>query len=147
MLNKRHYLFKGKAKDCVIFAGERVMQGIFTPYFISDDDNADGKRTGGFGSNGDGIMVKPETVCEFTGFITRQGVPVYTGDIVRMGDKTAVVKKSKGSETMGNGMGGFYEFRLVNKNGLMLTKLNMPYIEVIGDIFNNSELLEACKNE
>lgn len=38
-------------------------------------------------------------------------------------------------------MGGFYEYRLVNKNGLMLTRLNMPHIEVIGDVFNNSELL------
>lgn len=91
--------------------------------------------------DGDGIMVRPETVCEFTGFITRSGTPVYTNDIVKMFDKIAVVKKCKGSETQGNGMGGFYEYRLVNKNGLMLTRLNMPHIEVIGDVFNNSELL------
>lgn len=33
-------------------AGERIMQGIFTPYFIADNDNASGERTGGFGSTG-----------------------------------------------------------------------------------------------
>lgn len=44
-------------------------------------------------------------------------------------------------------MGGFYEYRLVNKNGLMLTRLNMPYIEVIGDVFNNSELLPDIEED
>ena len=34
--------------------GDRFVQGIFTPYFITDDDIADGNRIGGFGStNGD----------------------------------------------------------------------------------------------
>ena len=98
-------------------------------------------------SDNDGIMVKPETICEFTGFITRQGTPVYTNDIVKMDNKIAVVKKCKGSETQGNGMGGFYEYRLVNKNGLMLTRLNMPYIEVIGDLFNNPELLPDVEED
>ena len=64
-----------------------------------------------------------------------------------MGNKIAVVKKCKGSETQGNGMGGFYEYRLVNKNGLMLTRLNMPYIEVIGDVFNNPELLPDIEED
>lgn len=91
--------------------------------------------------------VEPETLCEYTGFITRQGTPVYTNDIVKMGNKIAVVKKCKGSETQGNGMGGFYEYRLVNKNGLMLTRLNMPYIEVIGDVFSNPELLPVIEEE
>ena len=30
--------------------GDRFVQGIFTPYFITDDDEADGNRIGGFGS-------------------------------------------------------------------------------------------------
>lgn len=33
-------------------AGERMAQGIFTPYFIADNDNANGERIGGFGSTG-----------------------------------------------------------------------------------------------
>ena len=45
-------------------------------------------------------------------------------------------------------MGGFYEYnRLVNKNGLMLTRLNMPYIEVIGDVFTNPELLPDIEED
>jgi hypothetical protein len=49
-------------------------------------------------SDYDGIMVRPETVCEFTGFITRSGTPVYTNDIVKMFDKIAVVKNAKAAK-------------------------------------------------
>ena len=95
-------------------------------------------------SDYDGIMVHAGTVCEFTGFVTRQGVPVYTNDIVRMKGKIAVIKKCNGSRTMGNGMGGFYEFRpcvLYGKDWQSLTEMSMPEMVVIGDIYNNPELL------
>lgn len=36
----------------VIEKGEKLGQGIFEKYLITDDDNAEGKRTGGFGSTG-----------------------------------------------------------------------------------------------
>ena len=38
--------------DVFIKAGERVLQGIFTKYLITEDDNADEVRTGGTGSTG-----------------------------------------------------------------------------------------------
>lgn len=34
----------------VIEAGERVMQGVFVPFGVCDDDNVTTERTGGFGS-------------------------------------------------------------------------------------------------
>ena len=39
-------------KDVLIKKGDRIMQGIFQPYNITDDDNADGVRGGGYGSTG-----------------------------------------------------------------------------------------------
>jgi len=39
-----------KDEDVEIKKGERIGQGIFQKYFVADGDNADGKRTGGFGS-------------------------------------------------------------------------------------------------
>lgn len=36
----------------VIEAGEKLGQGIFVKFGIVDDDNAEGERTGGFGSTG-----------------------------------------------------------------------------------------------
>ena len=39
-------------KDFVVYAGDDVVQGIFMKYDITDDDIANGERTGGFGSTG-----------------------------------------------------------------------------------------------
>lgn len=39
-------------EDVVLKAGEKMMQGVFVKYGITDDDNAEGKRSGGFGSTG-----------------------------------------------------------------------------------------------
>lgn len=39
-------------EDVILKAGEKMMQGVFVNYGITDDDNAKGKRSGGFGSTG-----------------------------------------------------------------------------------------------
>lgn len=38
--------------DITIRKGDKIAQGIFTQYFVTDDDQAKGARTGGFGSTG-----------------------------------------------------------------------------------------------
>lgn len=49
--NEGHIMAKIIAeKDFVIEKGDRFMQGVILPYFITDDDNASGSRNGGFGS-------------------------------------------------------------------------------------------------
>lgn len=39
-------------EDVVLKAGEKMMQGVFVKYGITDNDNAEGQRNGGFGSTG-----------------------------------------------------------------------------------------------
>lgn len=39
-------------EDVILKAGEKMMQGVFMKYAITDDDNATGERSGGFGSTG-----------------------------------------------------------------------------------------------
>ena len=39
-------------EDVELKAGEKMMQGVFVKYGIVDNDNANGKRSGGFGSTG-----------------------------------------------------------------------------------------------
>ncbi len=39
-------------KPVEIKKGEKIGQGIFIKYFVTDNDNADRERTGGFGSTG-----------------------------------------------------------------------------------------------
>lgn len=39
-------------KEYNIFIGDKIAQGIFTKFLITDDDNANQERTGGLGSTG-----------------------------------------------------------------------------------------------
>ena len=39
-----------QGKTLSIVGGEGFAQGIFLPFGITEDDDADGERTGGFGS-------------------------------------------------------------------------------------------------
>lgn len=51
--NDGHFMFAFyniKNEDILIKKGETVGQAVFTKYLITDDDNASGTRTGGFGS-------------------------------------------------------------------------------------------------
>ena len=42
--------FNIKDEDIVIKKGEAIGQGVFSKYLVTDDDEASGERTGGFGS-------------------------------------------------------------------------------------------------
>ncbi|MDR0987110.1 MAG: deoxyuridine 5'-triphosphate nucleotidohydrolase [Ruminococcus sp.] len=51
--NEGHIIIKCEANEnFVLKKGERFAQGIFLPFGITIDDEAEGKRTGGFGSTG-----------------------------------------------------------------------------------------------
>jgi dUTP pyrophosphatase len=39
-------------ENYVIHRGDRIGQGVFTKYLVTDDDQTIGERTGGFGSSG-----------------------------------------------------------------------------------------------
>lgn len=39
-----------KDEDVTIKKGDAIGQGVFTKYFVTDNDNAEGERIGGFGS-------------------------------------------------------------------------------------------------
>ena len=39
-------------EDVILKTGEKMMQGVFVKYGTTDDDNAEGRRAGGFGSTG-----------------------------------------------------------------------------------------------
>lgn len=42
--------FNFKDEDVTINKGDAIGQGVFAKYLVSDDDHAEGSRTGGFGS-------------------------------------------------------------------------------------------------
>lgn len=53
--NEGHIMFQvfnTTDKEVLVVAGERIGQGVFLKYAVTDDDSAEGERLGGFGSTG-----------------------------------------------------------------------------------------------
>lgn len=46
------FVLNNADEDYTIYKGDRYMQGVFERYYITDDDEATEKRTGGIGSTG-----------------------------------------------------------------------------------------------
>lgn len=48
------FAFTNHGKEPIqVNAGDKIGQGIFLPFLLTDDDEASGDRTGGIGSTGD----------------------------------------------------------------------------------------------
>jgi len=46
------FILNNSDEDYTIYKGESYMQGVFRKYYVTDDDNATGVRSGGVGSTG-----------------------------------------------------------------------------------------------
>lgn len=74
-----------------------------------------------------------ETIGQYTGLIDKNGVKIFEGDIVRIGGVNYVV--------IFNTLGGCAEFALKDDVPFGFDYANVP-MEVIGNIYDNPELLE-----
>lgn len=104
-----------------------------------------------------------ETLSEFTGLLDRQGVEIYEGDIIKVKKPFEVINKSntfvpsKFDEYVGvvvYRVAGFvidlaYEINRESNYDLSVTNFGSydfkDEIEVIGNIYENSELIENSK--
>ena len=77
------------------------------------------------------VEVIPETVGQWTGCLDKNGHNIYEGDIV---DVDGVVYACRWDQ-------GNFEFGLVNEKESFGMAYIFPYIEVIGNIHDNPELL------
>ena len=99
--------------------------------------------------------VLPETVCQFTGLYDKNSKKIFEGDIVRLTDEhnkiewTAVVVfgNPNGEYNWGWLLNAIGEFD-GNKNILLWVDMEETgaYCEIIGNIYDNPELLEVKQN-
>lgn len=130
----REILFRGKRKD----NGEWV-EG----YYLNQRESLTDKKAcyiaanNGYGFNY--ISVIPETVGQYTGLTDKNGRKIFEGDIINY--KGALAKVIYSTENA-----GFYA--LFSSWDTDLRALSAgKYVSVIGNIYDNPELLEVKQNE
>lgn len=136
VIRMREILFRGKTIvtgrwiEGLLWKKKYDSNKIFISYFPDKDDNEDA------------LVVDPETVCQFTGLLDKNGVKIFEGDICRNIKNEEIV-----SVRWHGTMAGYVwnKRREDNKYLYNFGELFRVYdkYEVIGNIFDNPELMEG----
>ena len=139
---EREILFRGKRED----NGEWI-EGL--PSYDINGNLTEFEIYKGF-ANCETLEVDPETVCQYTGLTDKNGRKIFEGDIC----KTKFFGKDNGK---GQNFADYDIFKVVYKDGIYLLEnhqrqFSLQYIpdmvgdgiEVIGNIFDNPELLKGA---
>ena len=91
-------------------------------------------------------IVIPETICQYTGLKDKNGVEIYENDILQLFD--TIKKKKKKVTIKWNNESACYEVLQLNGNHYSFdVRAAINPCEVIGNIFDNSELLEKSDKQ
>ena len=71
-----------------------------------------------------------QTIMQFTGLTDKNGVEIYEEDIVKDGTRLLLVRFTNGS------------FNFFTKSNYMVTPVDTTWFEVIGNIYENPELIK-----
>ena len=84
--------------------------------------------------------VAPETIGQFTGFADNRNKRIFEGDILRDTKGTVFSKQCKYVVEFSCAFG---KYVAVDENGEEISACDFPYLEIIGNIHDNKELLET----
>ena len=127
----REILFRGKRKDTNWWE-----IGYYSTYTTSD---------GVVHSfiNGFEYEVYPETVGQYTGITDRNGKMIWENDIVEKNDINAVGWGRKRICTVSFDELGYWSITTTLGDGYFIGEFNNERLEVIGNIFDNPELIQS----
>lgn len=134
----REILFRGKRREVGAFASEKICEWIYGGY-VKDAINAyiyDITRSSRM------VCVDPKTICQYTGLTDKNSRKIFEGDIVKVlytdgdGDGEDVVKVKYSDKTA-----SFCPFDWQYDCDGCCLYFHIKEVEVVGNIFDNPELL------
>lgn len=139
-------------EDRCLFRGKRIDNGEWVQGCLITDETEDSKRFIGYviGTDEDGIphdldvvQVDPSTICQCTGLKDKNGKLIWENDICdRKEEYPEIVKYNNGDWTLDYSYSKGKEGEYCYCN-LGFYALERKCVEVIGNIFDNPELLEG----
>lgn len=132
-----------RAKHIHTITGNEHLNGTWVHGYLSDENYIYDK------SLECEFLVDENTICQYTGLNDKNGKKIFEGDIVRYGDICGEVKFGlhESNWQIGKHNQGFFvtfpkEYFLRNELGYWRNK-----IAVVGNVFDNPELLEKAKGD
>ena len=137
---EREILFRGKRTDNDewIYGDLRHISDGHGGYILCIVDNTNGRN-----NDVTGFKVIPETVGQYTGLTDKNDVKIFEGDIVRYDANYHDMVISYDVENWG---GWLYEDMDDNMQAYSIYEFNLKDIAVIGNIYDNPELLGGENN-
>lgn len=149
----RELLFKGKAKGTGEWMSGGYLQRAEAKYYFKKDQAlihsyiaSDWATYFGLPSELTIHEVEPSTVCQYTGLTDKNGKKIFEGDILRHADETVL-------KTVWNDRKYGFAAQCVKGSVLLkeckwgLWEFESDEVEVIGNIYDNPELLEDKENK
>ena len=141
----REILFKAKS----IEYGEWI-EGIpiktHLGLFISFEENPHYCSQYGYMEIDDILMVDEKTLCKFTGLYDKRGNKIWENDIL-MAHLDDLYPEDTTYETIEWGVAGWVAHEANSIDGQYLDEFDLEYFEVVGNIFDNPELLQEESDE
>ena len=127
----------------ILFRGKRVDNGEWCLGFIEFESNGCWYISFPTDEGGESFEVDPETVGQFTGLLDKNGVRIFEGDLIYIGESLhVIVWNEKGYWLCKPTKGNTYYY---TGRALWFKDTEFPHATVIGNIHDNRELLEVVE--
>ena len=131
----REIIFKAKRKDNGEWAEGYYLPGMKLPGYDGENDFI-------VMSDGDYFAINPITLCQYTGLTDKNGKKIWENDILCGHLDEKYPEDITYTKVFWN-VNGFYTKESRSIDVHLLDRFEREYFEVVGNIFDNPELLEV----
>lgn len=136
----------------ILFKAKRICDGKWVEgYYLRDQYHIGGKDIIFYRKDSDWFtiytdIIDPETLCQFTGLTDKRGNKIWENDIL-MAHLDDLYPEDTTYETIEWGVAGWVAHEANSIDGQYLDEFDLEYFEVVGNIFDNPELLQEESDE